>query len=501
MSRRTSFYRMAFVFVLMGLKSPLALAQNDEANYFISRGERIQIELMPDIVAVQGPRSAARTPTGFREGIVAFAEEAVADDQLQKQFTDFSKEDIFFVRSENGQARAVEMNLQRTIGSAISGIAARIRQADRSAVVVVTREFVVRFRDGVTEERIQQLNKEHGTKIVRRSRFDSSEYILAPEDDDPNKTLTLAARFHDLEEVDNLSHPNFVPHRETRSTPNDPLFSNQWHLHNTGQANGKAGADVKALGAWATTKGSPEIVIAVIDPDGAEINHVDLRTNKFINPEEDGDLASDGHDNDNNGFIDDVSGWNFRDNSNNPKRNFPHGTAAAGVAVAKSDNNLGVCGVAPGCRLLAICQGITVQDDADAFRYAALMGADVISNSWGYSIGTPATQVVEEAIEEVATSGRDGKGCVVLFAMTNEKIDNFGGAGGVQDISSHPKVIAIGRSTNKDLWGHSGFGDGMALLAPTQAAKGSREFGLHLQRSCRNARYHHDRPDGHQRLQ
>ncbi|MBI2449480.1 S8 family serine peptidase [Candidatus Pacearchaeota archaeon] len=57
--------------------------------------------------------------------------------------------------------------------------------------------------------------------------------------------------------------------------------------------------------------------------------------------------------------------------------------------------------------------------------------------------------------------------------MTNEKIDNFGGPGGVIDISSHKDVIAIGRSTNLDVWGHSGFGKGMAFLSPTNAAKGT----------------------------
>ena len=121
---------------------------------------------------------------------------------------------------------------------------------------------------------------------------------------------------------------------------------------------------------------------------------------------------------------------------------------------------------------------MTVQDDADAFRYAMRMGAGVISNSWGYPIGLPNTQVVEEAIAEVITQGRSGLGTVVVFAMTNQKRDNFGGGpDGHRDIASIPGVLAIGRSTDADRWGHSGFGQGMALLAPTSAARGDATTG------------------------
>ncbi len=109
----------------------------------------------------------------------------------------------------------------------------------------------------------------------------------------------------------------------------------------------------------------------------------------------------------------------------------------------------------------------------------------MISCSWGYSIGVPATQLVEQAITDVANPGEDcqgrhGLGCVVVFSMTNENVDNFGdpeSADSVLDISAHPDVIAVGRSTNKDKWGFSGFGEGMHLLAPSQAAKGTSDVG------------------------
>ena len=106
------------------------------------------------------------------------------------------------------------------------------------------------------------------------------------------------------------------------------------------------------------------------------------------------------------------------------------------------------------------------------------MGAGVISASWGYPIGLPTTQVVEEAIAEVMAKGRSGLGTAVVFAMTNQERDNFGGgADGYRDIASVTGVLAIGRSTDADRWGHSGFGDGMWLLAPTNAARGNASTG------------------------
>ena len=477
----------------------------DEAS-FRSGGKEIPLKIFPNLVVVEGVPAVARNREGtaFISGVTGLftSQEEVPSQQelLQAQLTHLEKAtSLVAIQTAENESSQVRTLLRENPGILDTGIVAMIEApglpAGREPVAVINSEFIVRFNENVPRERIDAINDENDVEIVRKSPYTVNEYILRTRDSNPELTISNANRYFEFGEVE-FSHPNFIFLAETRQNiahlPNDPLFSAQWHLHNTGQNGGTPDADVDAPEAWATTKGSPEVVIAVIDPHGVQTNHEDLISNRFVNRGEFGDdgnglrKESNGVDDDGNGRADDVYGWNFYNDSNNPLRGakLAHGTAAAGVALASGDNSKGVSGIAPGCRLLGICKGIGSADDAAAFRYAAAMGADVISNSWGFSIGTPLTDAVEAAITEVATQGRGGKGCVVLFAMTNEKLDNFGGPGGVTDISSHPNVMAIGRSTNSDLWGHSGFGardrsrgDGMAFLAPTSAARGTAVSG------------------------
>ncbi len=453
-----------------------AIAQEPSAHFYYSGGRQIPLKVFPDVLAVQGYRSVARAADrqGFAAGVAGYVDEGL------KYAADFDRENVFFVRTEAGQRQAVQRDMIRSetgsVGLAASVAVPGVAPQD-SPLLVVTPEFVARFKPGVTAERIDAINAENRVEVVRKDPFVPNQYLLRSRDLDAGRTLDLSIRYYGLAESDKLAHPNFIRTHVTRGDCADPLFPAQWHLENTGQGGGVPGADVRAQGAWTITEGSPSIVVAIIDADGVQINHEDLRENKFINPGESGAKADNGADDDGNGFPDDVSGWNFDTDTGNPATDRPHGTAAAGVAVARAKNGRGVRGVAPNCKLLAIKTGRTDQDDADAFRYAALMKADVISCSWGYPIGTEATQLVEEAIADVARTGRGGKGCPIFFALSNQNLDNFGGEGGARDISSLPDVIAVGRSTNNDIWGRCGFGKGMALLAPTGAARGSSGAG------------------------
>src|SRR5206468_1894582 len=156
------------------------------------------------------------------------------------------------------------------------------------------------------------------------------------------------------------AEPNFRSQiaQQVVGQPNDPLLPFQWHLQNRGQGGGKPGADIKAMPAWQTTTGS-ETIIAILD-DGTETTHPDLKGNLAINTAE---VPDDGIDEDGNGYIDDVSGWDFYSNyspgsgSNdpNPKTQYDnHGTAVAGVAVAQGGNGAGVAGAAYSSRLLPV---------------------------------------------------------------------------------------------------------------------------------------------------
>jgi len=150
---------------------------------------------------------------------------------------------------------------------------------------------------------------------------------------------------------------NPVNYRKELKKPDDPMFKKQWGLHNTGQSieeqKGTRGIDIDILKAWQITKGSPNVVVGVLDT-GIDINHNDLMRNIFINKLE---IDNNGVDDDNNGYIDDLNGWDF---ANNDKTVFDdlyvdaHGTHIAGIIAAKSNNSIGISGVAPDAKILPL---------------------------------------------------------------------------------------------------------------------------------------------------
>jgi subtilisin family serine protease len=242
---------------------------------------------------------------------------------------------------------------------------------------------------------------------------------------------------------------HFPMERRSRYVPNDPWFPRQWHLDNTGQGGHVRDADVDAPEAWHYTRGSPDVVIAVLD-DGVQVDHPDLE----------GNISALG--------ADFASLPPSRDPS--PKTSADrHGTAVAGVAAARGDNGLGVTGICPRCAILPIrVHGSSNLGTAAAFRYAVEQGADIITNSWGYTRDLPiaADDVVRDAIDEAARNGRGGRGTLVVFGMTNDSVDNCRGP--TIDISSLDSVVAVGVSNHNDQLGGSGFGDCMDVVAPSK---------------------------------
>ncbi|MBX2939779.1 MAG: S8 family serine peptidase [Ferruginibacter sp.] len=173
------------------------------------------------------------------------------------------------------------------------------------------------------------------------------------------------------------SAPNFYIEGDPRDyTPNDPRYAEQYH-HVT----------MKNNQAWDITKGSPNVVVAVTD-DGVAITHPDLAENIWVNT---GEIPGDGIDNDNNGFIDDVNGWDFSFNNNNPNPNTTgdsHGTHVGGIIAARMDNNIGVSGVAGFSKVMPIqfygSGGApwTATMVSASFAYAVDNGAQIINTSY-----------------------------------------------------------------------------------------------------------------------
>jgi subtilisin family serine protease len=222
------------------------------------------------------------------------------------------------------------------------------------------------------------------------------------------------------------AEPDFLG--EIRKQSNDPLFPKQWHLHNTGLNGAVVGADAKVQEAWTITPGSSNIVVAVFD-DGVQVDHPDLQANIFSNP---GERAGNSVDDDQNGYVDDLHGWDFAQNDATPTpeamEDF-HGTCVAGIIGAVGNNGLGVSAVGYRCRIMPvrIYAGeffVSLSTLAEAIYYAAgrtrnglgtWRGADILNFSLSFSQAT----VVEDALSWAATNGRGGRGCPVFAAAGN----------------------------------------------------------------------------------
>jgi subtilisin family serine protease len=268
------------------------------------------------------------------------------------------------------------------------------------------------------------------------------------------------------------AHPNYsfeIEERQTQSPFNEPFFADQWHLENTGQRGGSSGEDIGVKDAWTRTTGKNSVIVSILD-GGFEENHPDLINSWYVNSNE---IPGNGMDDDANGLKDDVHGWNFSTNSKNLRYGFSpnHGTAVAGL-IGASVNGEGGAGVCFNCKLLPIVFSKDLDTIISAFGYAYAHGASVISNSWGFSIGTPRTKALEETISHVAKNGRGGLGTTIIFAVNNAEVDACRGP--EPDISAHPDVIAISSSDHNGIRiDEAAYGDCLKLLGPSSSDDGN----------------------------
>ncbi|UCE50008.1 MAG: S8 family serine peptidase, partial [Phycisphaerales bacterium] len=308
--------------------------------------------------------------------------------------------------------------------------------------MIPTGDIIVQLEEGVRPESV------FGNREVRRSPARKRKY----------KYTLERATFYDIFAEVNLlaettgvewAEPGFLA-QSLMHNLNDDYYDQLWHLHNRGQGGGNTEADVDAPGAWTHTTGSPDVVIAILD-SGVQTNHPDLQQNIFVNTIESNGIA--GRDDDNNGYVDDIRGWDFYtnytvfsngNNDPNPKVIYDfHGTNVAGVAAAHGNNNVGVAGIAYTSQLLPI--RVSEQTDwngggayytegvADAILYAAGInesgdrlwdGADILNISQTF----PNTTEISIALELAATRGRNGKGCAI-FCPTGNASDGWRPAG------------------------------------------------------------------------
>ncbi|AZZ35271.1 subtilase [Bdellovibrio sp. qaytius] len=218
-----------------------------------------------------------------------------------------------------------------------------------------------------------------------------------------------------------IAEPNYI--YKISKTPTDPMYSQTWGLGNIGQADpknqvGVAGVDINAEKAWEIQTGTREKIVAIIDT-GIDYTHPDLAENMWVNEAEKN--GQPGVDDDGNGVVDDIYGYNAITGTGNMKDDQGHGSHCAGTIGARANNGIGVAGVNWNVRMMGVkfldAGGSgSLADAIKAIDYATKMGANVMSNSWG---GGGFSQTLLDAIKR-----SNDAGAVFIAAAGNEYNNN-----------------------------------------------------------------------------
>lgn len=234
---------------------------------------------------------------------------------------------------------------------------------------------------------------------------------------------------------------------------NDPESSKLWGMDNQGQVidgvAGKPNADIDLPEALAQATIQTQVVVGIVDT-GVDYNHPDLRDNMWKNP---GEIAGNNRDDDGNGFIDDVYGFNFVNNTGNPMDDNAHGTHVAGTIAASLNNSQGVAGIASGAAKLMALKFLdangsgTYANAIRALNYATMMSGrgvnlKVLNNSWGGYGNVPA---LEDAVNTTNVAGM-----LFVAAAGNETNDNDGEFKAIPASYTANNIISVAATNNLD---------------------------------------------------
>jgi hypothetical protein len=328
---------------------------------------------------------------------------------------------------------------------------------------------------------VDQINQTHGATRVHALRAGKRDpkcwyTITFPENINLETILTAYRQIEavELAEQDHIGATQGIPGIGTPATippapvllsPNDPLYSRQWGLNNNGSFTLSAaisGADIDMEKAWNITKGDSSIVVCIMD-SGIKRDHPEFEGRLWVNQAE---IPGNGIDDDQNNYIDDVSGWDFANNDNDPTDDHGHGTNVTGIIGANGNNGIGYAGVDWNCKLMSL-KGINKDNFgyyswwAEAIMYAVDNGARVINLSVG---GNSYSPILGSAI----TYALNNNVICVVCMMNGNTSSVFYPAG-------FPGVIAVGATNPNDFrtrpffWANnsgSNYGNHITVVAP-----------------------------------
>lgn len=318
---------------------------------------------------------------------------------------------------------------------------------DGTQDMYVTHRFYVKLKHAEDVVLLQNLADQYHVSLEEDANLPLW-YIISCSANSQYNALELANIFYETN-LFAASEPEFLGALQLDCV-NDAMFNEQWNLKNTGQyGSAYSGVDINYCGARNITKGAPSVIVGVYDL-GVDLTHPDLTLHTFSydaytesSPSQ--LYASDG--------------------------NIYHGTACAGIIGAKTNNSIGVAGIAPNCPIMSLSinpSSTTSAQIKNGYIIAADNGCHVISNSW--SRGTPSS-LVDEGISYALSHGRNGKGCVIVFSAGNDNRDRAN-----YPANSNDSIIVVGAispcgerkdftSCDGEWWG-SNYGNSIDVVAP-----------------------------------
>jgi subtilisin family serine protease len=320
-------------------------------------------------------------------------------------------------------------------------------EADGKTLVLYTENIFIKFHDNINTDICEKILAQNDLKIKQKPDYAKNTYFVCAPENTGLKIFEIAESLLERKEVE-LCHPELIRKRSFKN-----IHPKQWHLKTTTVNGVRINAGVKADLAHKLVLGN-NIIIALID-DGFEIDHPEFnQPGKVMHAR---DISS-------------------NSNDPRPKNSYNnHGTACAGVATASGVN---ASGVAPGAVLMPVRleSNLGSQAEANAFKWAADHGADIISCSWGPEDGdwsNPEDPVhttlidlpdsTRLAIDYAVLNGRDGKGCVITFAAGNGNEDC-----GYDGYASYEKVMAVAACNDRGKRSvYSDYGDNVWCSFPS----------------------------------
>mgnify|MGYP000238539291 CR=1 FL=1 len=409
---------ISFLFLL-----PFLFA-NAQSNYYYYKGNKVSLSLNKNQLTISTFESFKTSSIGnqnFKKANFIHEKSKASQNKIKYAQLEFKKNITDKEYSQQLSSLRNNPNIKSVMPNYITLNGKKIGMSDY---------FYVKLNRVSDISKLQQLANSKNVEIIEQNKFMPLWYTLRCKKDTKDNTLITANAFYETGLFSSAT-ADFL--YDDILCANDENFDQLWGLNNTLNPN----IDINACDAWTITEGSG-INVAVLD-QGIELTHDDLE----------GNISPISYDTESNSSPSQVFG--------------NHGTHVAGTIAAIKDNTLQVVGVAPQATLISVSNSLAGTPNsrirrADGINWAWQNGADIISNSWGSAVQY---DVIDDAIENALENGRDGKGCVIVFATGND----FGSV--AYPANSNPNILAVGSITSTGVRsGFSNFGNELDVVAP-----------------------------------